>query len=120
MGGESLPNCFMTDEEVTRLLESLKKRDAYFRLIIGNYHIDIFSFASGDHDPFLYLNELITAYDLLYVYVYEFDKYIKLEADSRFKDYKPIKYSDIQGYSDGDKMPLSNLYELVKYLFRLK
>lgn len=54
------------------------------------------------------------------MYVYEFDKYIKLEADSRFKDYKPIKYSDIQGYSDGDKMPLSNLYELVKYLFRLK
>ena len=112
----------MTDEEVTLLLESVKKEHiSKFSLRIGHFDVDIFTFDIGDVDSLPHQNELITFYDFVYIYVYEseFRKLTNLETDYRFKDYKPIKYSDIPEYSNGDKMPLSNLYELVKYLFRL-
>ena len=49
----------------------------------------------------------------------KYDQYIDLEKDTRFKNYKPIKYSEYSGYSTGKEMPLLNLCELVKYLHRL-
>lgn len=112
----------MTDEEVTLLLESVKKSsNSKFEFKIGRFYIDIFSYDIGDVDLFPHQNEPITFHDFVYVYVYEskLKKLVNLETDYRFKDYKPIKYSDFSGYSNGDRMPLSNLYELVKYLVRL-
>jgi hypothetical protein len=45
--------------------------------------------------------------------------YIDLETDNRFKNYKPIKYHELPGYSHGINMPIDYLCELIKYLHKL-
>lgn len=44
---------------------------------------------------------------------------IDLERDSRFSNYKPIKYYHLPGYSTGENMPINHLCELIIYLHRL-
>lgn len=82
-------------------------------------------------DNYLYVdlkNDRITLHDKVHVNLYEMKRYsgdsrvetyIDLEKDDRFKDYKPIKYHQLSGYSSGDHMPVITLCELIKYLYRL-
>lgn len=45
--------------------------------------------------------------------------FIPLERDARFKNYTPIKYKVIPGYSTGKDMPLQCLCELIRYLHKI-
>lgn len=47
--------------------------------------------------------------------------YAYLNTDPRFKDFKPIQYNVYGGInlSDGKKMPILHLCELIRYLYRL-
>lgn len=51
--------------------------------------------------------------------------YVSIREDHRFKDYKPIMYNTFEGpnglvnMSDGHRMPILQLMELIKYLHRL-
>lgn len=53
-------------------------------------------------------NTSVEAYNIVY-----------LHKDVRFKNYAPIKYTDLFELSNGQKMPVVNLCELIKYLHRL-
>lgn len=44
---------------------------------------------------------------------------VYLNQDPRFKDYKPIKYTEFPYMSNGDKMPINHLCELIIYLHRI-
>ena len=51
--------------------------------------------------------------------------YLSIREDPRFKNYKPIMYNTFEGpngivnMSDGHGMPILQLMELIKYLYRL-
>jgi hypothetical protein len=82
-------------------------------------------------DNYLYVDvkdDRITLHEKIHVNLYEMKRYsdgdrvetyIDLEKDGRFKEYKPIKYHQLSGYSSGDHMPVITLCELIKYLYRL-
>lgn len=75
----------------------------------------------GHHDD---KDASILHYDKVDVDVYDLkrivngvkeERYIYLEKDSRFNNYKPIQYKQY-GVLDGREMPINILCELIKYL----
>jgi hypothetical protein len=94
-----------------------------FDFYVGDWHLII------DPNPFMEHvdygdDDRITKHELLDVYLYEKNKlnndsnYISLDLDYRFIGYKPIKYNEY-GSSNGERIPINHLCELVKYLYRL-
>lgn len=45
--------------------------------------------------------------------------FVSLDRDVRFKNYQPIKYNVLPGYSTGKDMPAQCLCELVRYLHKI-
>lgn len=110
----------------------------HFEWSIGHFVVKIYPKEIGDPgSPYLYLPQLpkkhspadsILQYDRVDVHVTEFspnDKggtYINLNTDPRFRDYKPIQYHLVASninLSDGRRMPILHLCELIRYLYRL-
>lgn len=100
-----------------------------FHYYVGSFIVKIFTTRVRDHN-FGGSDERITHYDVVDINLVEIkrfaggdgattEEFINLEKDTRFKDYKPIKYKEWAGYSDGREMPIEHLCELVKYLHRL-
>lgn len=94
-----------------------------FHYYVGCFHV-IFRAPSADK------NKSLVQYPELDVTVSEmFNKpdkislnhefIIDLEKDSRFVNYKPIKYSKLPYGNSGRNMPIHHVCELVKYLHRL-
>lgn len=111
-----------------RLAELIKKPGhSCFTYYVGNFIIRIFTHRVREHSTYN-SDERITNYDIVDINLLELKRFnggghtedfINLETDSRFAEYKPIKYSEWSGYSSGREMPLDHLCELVKYLHRL-
>lgn len=99
----------LTQEDFWRVTDNLAKRDAVRGLKITDlekFDIDLFEYHSK-HDL-------------------SSRSYIYLNRDLRFKDHKPIQYDVIEtptggaiNQSDGKKMPLLPLMELIRLLHRL-
>jgi hypothetical protein len=111
-----------------RLAERTKRPGVpYFEYFVGNFLVKINPNKIQEHKDFGPVDR-ITHHNVLQVSLYEekryddnrvYDSYVDLEKDSRFKNYKPIKYHEISGYSDGREMPINHLCELIIYLHRL-
>lgn len=107
-----------------RLAERVQRPGVpFFDYFVGNFVIKIRTPAPSSNT-----NDRITFHDILEVSLYEeqrasngrlYDSPISLERDSRFQNYKPIKYHETVGFSDGRKMPINHLCELIIYLHRL-
>lgn len=106
-----------------RLAERVKRPGMhFFDYFVGNFLVKIRTPAERNS------NDRITFHDILEVSLSEemrypngnpYDSPVDLERDSRFKNYKPIKYHEIAGFSDGREMPINHLCELIIYLHRL-
>lgn len=112
-----------------RLAELTKKPGAScFHYYVGHFIVKIFTDRVQEHNN-QKTDERVTHYDIVDINLIEIvridntetntEKFINLEADDRFKNYQPIKYSEFSGYSYGDKIPIKNLCELIKYLHRI-
>lgn len=116
---------------IRQKLASLKKApgQGHFEYYVGKFKINIWVDAIQEHtspdDDNILLHATVNVdlhevardrTDRLYNWVY-------LSQDVRFKDYEPIKYNVIHGRytlpASGDKMPILQLCELIKYLYRL-
>jgi len=95
----------LTQDDFWRVTDRLAKRDLKIT-DLQNFEIDLFEYNSKD--------------DL------SSRSYIYLNQDSRFKNYQPIQYDVIEtptggrlNQSDGKKIPLLHLMELIRLLHRL-
>lgn len=101
----------------------------YYTCLIGKFAIKIWIPEFHDYVEFYSTNKIT---DCPYVHIALYEKirdpdnskilteeYIDLESDSRFKNYKPIKYAPYPGYSNGDDMPINYLCKLMMYLSKL-
>jgi hypothetical protein len=101
----------------------------HFEWQIGHYRVKIFGAKHGDPQP-----KYITQCETVDVHVYEVskredkheeEKMIDLIEHPLFKNYKAIQYDVITtpngtiNRSDGRKIPIGQLCELIKYLHRL-
>ncbi|CAB4196862.1 hypothetical protein UFOVP1290_382 [uncultured Caudovirales phage] len=116
----------LSNNEVTQILSELKPLDydsRQFFIKIDYFLLKILINSDSD--------DKIMVFDKSHVYLYECDhsnniydyysgahNYIDLRKDNRFANYKPIKYDEF-GRDDGNDMPILNLIELIKYLYRL-
>lgn len=117
----------MRKEDVYQLLDSLSRIDVNdcFTYRVGNFKLNI---AVRNGNQIIEGIDKINNYYYVYAYLYEktrdddraeyfnYDKYVNLAKDQRFKNYLPIKNSII---CNGDKMPIDNLVELILYLNRI-
>ena len=103
-----------------QILSKLKltPNKSYYSYQVNRFNLKIYTHRIQEH-PVQFKDDKITNYDILDVYLFEEDNPIDLEKDTRFKDYQPIKYSKWVGYNSGVEMPISNLLELMKYLYVL-
>jgi hypothetical protein len=106
---------------IKRQLSELKRLDyGHFEYWIGKrFAVKLFTHRIQD-SPNPDKDERVTFFEEVDVCVDEMISVevagrISLEKDPRFKDYLPIKYG---GYN-GERMPLSKVCELIKYLHRL-
>lgn len=105
---------------IKRELSELKRLDyGHFEYWVGKrFTVKLFTHRIQD-SPNPDKDERVTFFKEVDVCVDELGKVgatrISLEKDIRFKDYQPIKYD---GYN-GERMPLSKVCELIKYLHRL-
>lgn len=78
----------------------------------ANFSDNILDHATVDVD----LHEIANRNDRLYNWVY-------MDRDERFVDYEPIQYPYLHGFhqknTSGRDMPILQLCELIKYLYRL-
>jgi len=92
------------------------------------FNIVIFAYGIGDV-PSLQEDNLLR-FEKVDVVLNEFTKEgtassVRLNEDPRFKDYEPIQYDVIESpggrinLSNGNKMPILHLCELIRYLHRL-
>jgi hypothetical protein len=92
------------------------------------FNVVIFAYGAGDTPPSQADNLL--RFEKVDVVLNEFTKdgtasSVRLNDDPRFKDYEPIQYNVIEtpsgriNLSNGDKMPILHLCELIRYLHRL-
>jgi hypothetical protein len=101
-----------------------------YELQVGPFVVKIFPDGHGDPTQHQY----ITQYEEVDVGVYEpyrsddgttLEQLLSLRDDPRFKNYRPIQYNVIEtsngsiNLSDGNKMPIHHLCELIRYLYRL-
>lgn len=95
---------------------------------IGQFNVVIFVYDIGDV-PRDQADNLLK-FEKVDVVLNEFTKdgaasSVRLNDDSRFKNYEPIQYNVIESpggrinLSNGDKMPILHLCELIRYLHRL-
>jgi len=115
---------------IKRLLSARERRPgcSYWDYYVGDFVVKIHADRIQEHAPII-AGDRITNYATLDVNLHEmqwdsakthkYEQYVDLERDSRFKNHKPIKYKEYQGYSNGQEMPLIHLCELIKYLYRL-
>lgn len=125
-------NLFVIKQKLSEI--QLTPHDTCYHYYVDNFVIKIWT--KTVKDQYLYVNlkdDRITLHETVHIGLYEkirtkcgtpedfrlLEIYIDLEKDSRFKDYKPIKYHQLSGYSTGDHMPIITLCELIKYLYRL-
>lgn len=111
--------------------------DNHFEWQIGHFLVKIYPQEIQDPTPtYIYLPsqgqaakklDCILQYQQVDVHVEESStnspvpSHINLNTDKRFKDFKPIQYSVVRdiNLSDGRKMPIIYLCELIRYLYRL-
>jgi hypothetical protein len=100
----------------------------HFEWQIGHFVVKIFTAKHGDPSP-----QFITQCETVDVHVYETSRrdgqetlrIINLTDEPLFENFKPIQYNVIQtpngtiNLSDGSKMPINYLCELIRYLHRL-
>lgn len=99
-----------------------------WEFVVGNFSIFIYPYETGDVPP----GQIDTPvrHDKLNVILNEKTKTnvvssVSLRDDPRFKNYEPIQYNVIEtpngkiNLSNGDNMPLLQLCELIRYLYRL-
>jgi hypothetical protein len=95
---------------------------------VGPFNVVIFAYDIGDVPPNQADNLL--RFDKVDVVLNEFTKdgsasSVRLNDDPRFKNYEPIQYDVIESpsgkinLSNGNKMPILHLCELIRYLHRL-
>lgn len=95
---------------------------------VGNFNVVIYAYEMGDVPP--KKMESLLRYDKVNVVLNEFNKggagsFVSLRDDPRFKNYEPIQYDIIPtpsgkiNISNGDNMPILQLCELIRYLYRL-
>lgn len=111
-----------------RLAERTKRPGLdYFDYFVGKFLVKINPNRIQEHKDFG-PDDRITHHNILNVSLHIIKEHadgtryhnpIDLERDARFKNYQPIKYHDIPGYSDGSEMPINHLCELIIYLHRL-
>jgi len=118
---------------IRRKLAGLKKNGAGYRLDIGHYVLRIFP--TLDYEESNPHEDNILKYEVVDVDLYEAIptgdlehqniRRLFLREDVLFCNYEPIQYNYFTGsngrvnLSDGNKMPISYLCELIKYLHRL-
>jgi len=139
MGGLDLPFLLVTMEDINenvknlyvirrKLAELRPRNNTVYEYDVGNFAIHIFPFEIQDGGQVL--ADTILKYKTVNITLWEINKnkvesIIRLTTDPRFKDYEPIIYDSFRSpnglinFSNGDKMPIHHLCELIKYLHRL-
>ena len=115
---ENTKNLYVIKRRLAEL--KLPNYAKHFTYYVGSYMINIFSPDDKivTHETLsIALYEEVRAQDA--DRTYKVSHAIDLERDTRFRNYKPIKYSDIPYGSNGHNIPLMTLCELIKYLHRL-
>lgn len=109
----------------------LKLGQSCFHYYIGDFIVKIWTHRIQEHysSNEEIINDCITNYKVVDINLYEWilapnkktrwETQINLEADCRFKDFQPIKYSEFKNLSSGIGMPIEHLCELIRYLDRL-
>lgn len=104
---------------------------SYFEWRIGPFGIKMWTGRFGDYEsePPQYLtlcSEIdVQIYEILRENNKECERFVNLQADPRFCNYKPIQYDVIKtpngeiNRSDGNDMPITYVCELIRYLYRL-
>lgn len=109
-----------------RLSDVKMNKHGYFEYFVGNsYLIKIYPL-----EKFPTPVETITLNEKVNIFLYKLTKFhqnpnllteefIDISSDSNFKNYQPIQYTNPPSLSNGKKIPILQLCELVKYLHRL-
>lgn len=95
---------------------------------VGNFNVVMFAYDTGDVPPSQ--QDSILRFETVDVVLNEFTKdgtasSVRLNDDPRFKNYEPIQYNVIESpggrinLSNGNKMPILHVCELIRYLHRL-
>jgi hypothetical protein len=109
------------------LLKPCAGRGDRWEYRVGNFNVVMFAYDIGDVPPHM---DSILRFKEVDVILNEYSKNdtvssVSLRDDPRFKSYEPIQYNVIESpngkinISNGDKMPILHLCELIRYLHRL-
>jgi hypothetical protein len=105
-------------------LSNLKAFNGCYEYDVGNFLIKI-NTNKVQEPPSQNKNDRVTFYEKVDVSLFEKDKagasgfvYVKVGFDKRFCDYEPIRYEGYNHY-DLNGMPIIQLCELIKYLYKL-
>lgn len=123
----------MTIEEIRKTLDELKQtHSSYFEYEIGPFTVLIFTDEVLEHKNIT--NDNILNYDTVNVNLCEQKRLVSrypdgsavyvpspvsLVKDPRFRNYQPIKYTELIAQSNGQNMTIDALCELIKYLYKL-
>jgi len=116
---------------IRRKLAELKPHNnTMYRYFVGHFEVQIYPHEIQDIRPHEKLADNLLKYKTVHVTLWEEGKksgqqIVRLLDDPRFKNYEPIQYdvhttpSGKLNFSNGDRMPIPYLCELIKYLYRL-
>lgn len=113
---------------IRRKIATLKAERGHYMYRVGNYTLHMYIHGIQDVPPEGEMN--LSHADRLNVVLNETTKSgitssISLRDDPLFKNYEPIQYHVIEtpngkiNLSTGDSMPITHVYELIRYLHRL-
>lgn len=124
---EFAKNIYIIRRKLSELRPCANRSDRW-EYRVNNFNVVIYAYEIGDVPP-SQMDSLLR-FDKVNVVLNEFNKqgdgiFVSLRDDSRFKNYEPIQYDIITtpngrlNISNGDNMPILQLCELIRYLYRL-